>query len=320
VNPEQLVARVGALFNKDNDFAFAAHVLCLTLAGSHSHGTYIPPTEPGAVDDIDLFGIMLPAPKYILGLDSFEHWGVKHEELDVTVYSLHKLVGLLLKGNPNVLGLLWLRPEHYLFKTPLFDKLIANRSLFATKAAYHSFAGYADGQLRRMTSYTPEIQAEIERLEAELLEAGWHLQDIMDRRSVAMPVGISPYEANEKAHRLRTLRAKYHSAYMGEKRRNLVVKHGYDTKNAAHLVRLLLMCIEFLGSGELQVYRTADADMLKDIKRGVWTLEHVKEHAEELFAQAKEAYASSPLPEHPDFPAVSTLLTSLYLEAYGAYG
>lgn len=56
---------------------------------------------------------------------------------------------------------------------------------------------------------------------------------------------------------------------MGERRKALVRRHGYDTKNAAHLIRLLRMGIEFLQSGELLVDRSGhDAGELLAIKRG----------------------------------------------------
>lgn len=289
---------------------------CLAYVGSHSHGTYVPPTDPDAIDDVDLMGVVLPPPRFVVGVDTFEHWVCQREELDIVVYSLHKFVGLLLKGNPNVLGLLWLRPEDYLLRSPLFDRLIASRHLFAAKSVYASFAGYASGQLQRMTSYSPAIQAEIDTLTVELEAAGWYLNEVMDGRPVPMPKGITPDEANAKAARLRHLRAKYHSAYMGEKRRNLVVRHGYDTKNAAHLVRLLAMCEEFMQTGTLNVYRTHDADLLRAIKRGEWTLDAVKELAETMFARVKVARDASTLPDQPDRRAVSLLLADMTLTAY----
>lgn len=289
---------------------------CLAYVGSHSHGTYVPPSDPDAIDDVDLMGIVLPPPRFVVGVDTFEHWVCQREELDIVVYSLHKFVGLLLKGNPNVLGLLWLRPEDYLLRSPLFDRLIENRALFAAKSVYASFAGYASGQLQRMTSYSPEIQAEIDTLTRELDAAGWYLNEVMDGRPVPMPKGITPDEANTKAARLRHLRAKYHAAYMGEKRRGLVVRHGYDTKNAAHLVRLLAMCEEFMQTGTLNVYRTHDAEMLRAIKRGEWMLDAVKAHAEVMFARVKAARDASQLPDQPDRRAVSFLLADMTLNAY----
>jgi hypothetical protein len=86
---------------------------------------------------------------------------------------------------------------------------------------------------------------------------------------------------------------------MGAKRRELVRRVGYDAKNAAHLIRLLRMGIEFLVEGELHVER-GDADQLLEIKRGDWPMERVNEEAERLFRLAEEAYVRSSLPPKPD--------------------
>src|SRR6266851_1724128 len=74
---------------------------------------------------------------------------------------------------------------------------------------------------------------------------------------------------------------------------------GYDAKNAAHLIRLLRMGIEFLTEGKMYVER-ADGPELLEIKRGAWPLEKVKAEAERLFQLAQEAYVRSPLPPEPD--------------------
>ena len=47
----------------------------------------------------------------------------------------------------------------------------------------------------------------------------------------------------------------YSGGYMGQKRRELVRRVGYDDKNAAHLIRLLRMGIEFLTEGTIYVER-----------------------------------------------------------------
>lgn len=309
------IFRVSDLFDATHDFRWMDAVLVAGYMGSQSHGTYVAPTDPDAIDDVDIMAVLLPPRRYLLGLDTFEHWTIQKDELDVVAYSLHKFVGLLLKGNPNVLGLLWLRDEDYLRRSPEFLALQANRHLFAAKSVYASFAGYASGQLHRMTAYSQEIEDEIQQLGGELEAAGWLVSEVMDGRSLPMPKGITPDVANQKAARLKMLRARYHTAYMGEKRKRLVRQHGYDTKNASHLIRLLLMCGEFLRSGELQVYRHHDADVLRAIKRGEWKLEDVKARAEELFAAAKVARDESPLPDEPDRRKVSALLIDISLGA-----
>ena len=52
--------------------------------------------------------------------------------------------------------------------------------------------------------------------------------------------------------------------------------HPEGWENAAHLIRLLRMGNEFITTGTLHVFRTSDADELKVIKRGGWTLDQVK--------------------------------------------
>jgi predicted nucleotidyltransferase len=98
--------------------------------------------------------------------------------------------------------------------------------------------------------------------------------------------------------------------YMGAKRKALVVKFGYDCKNAAHLIRLLRMGIEYLGDGTLRVFRE-DAKELKEIKSGGWELERVKAEAERLFILAQEAYVRSTLPAFPDKEKAEKLLITI---------
>ena len=94
--------------------------------------------------------------------------------------------------------------------------------------------------------------------------------------------------------------------YMGEKRRRLVERHGYDTKNASHLIRILRTGIEFLIDGRMNVQRH-DAPELLAIKHGEWSLERVKLEADRLFVLAEEAHLRSPLPAEPDRSTINEL-------------
>ena len=98
--------------------------------------------------------------------------------------------------------------------------------------------------------------------------------------------------------------------YMGAKRKQLVEKFGFDCKNAAHLIRLLRMGIEYLGDGTLRVFRE-DACELKEIKSGGWELERVQKEAERLFVLAQEAFVRSTLPAFPDKEKAEQLLITI---------
>lgn len=233
---------------------------CILLGyrGSIAHGTYRPNSEPNSIDDIDLQGVCIPPIDYYYGLKQFGSRGtmeIKQDEYDIVLFELTKTVRLLEKGNPNVLSILWLDPKHYLKISKAGQMLLDNRDLFTSKQVYRSFAGYANGQLKRMT----------------------HLAC---------------------------------KGYMGEKRKRLVEKYGYDTKNASHLIRILELGIEFLHEGVLHVHRN-NADKLLEIKDGKWSLGNVKVEAERLFRLAEVTYNLSKLPDKPDHTKVNELCVNI---------
>lgn len=105
------------------------------------------------------------------------------------------------------------------------------------------------------------------------------------------------------------------NGYMGQKRKELVDKFGYDPKNASHLIRLLRMGIEYLKTGELQVMRR-DASQLLQIKRGEWSLEKIKREAERLNHLADEAFVKCDLPKQPDYDRANDLLVQIISNFY----
>lgn len=231
--------------------------------GSIAHGMYVPASSPTGVDDQDVMAVCVPPPAYYLGLTEYGSRGtveVKQGAWDIVIYEIRKMITMLLGGNPNVLSLLWVDPQHHLTVTAPGTLLIRSRTLFVGRHVYHSFAGYAESQLRRMT-----------------------------------PLAFN--------------------GYMGEKRKRLVKRFGYDTKNAAHLIRLLRMCIEFLGNGELRVTRPDAAELLA-IKQGQWTLERVKAEAKRLSAEAKRTYQTSRLPDAPRHRRANALCVKIVQTAW----
>lgn len=107
-----------------------------------------------------------------------------------------------------------------------------------------------------------------------------------------------------------------HKGYMGEKRKALVEKFGFDCANASHLVRLLKMGIEFLTTGELVVERP-ESSLLIEIKRGLWKLEDVKKMAEALFGKMELAFINSKLKDKPDHGQANNLLIDIVCSFHG---
>ena len=265
-------------------------------------------------------GFVVPLIQYHLGLPRWEHWTLQVDELDIVLYSLEKAFRLLLKSNPNIVGLLWLRDNEYVHKTPAFEALRRERAIFSSQEAADAFAGYAYGQLKRMEAFDLERMAEYEALIAQVRQRG-PVTEVLEADAQKLAHIATHWDiALDTLKRFRKLHREHFSGYMGEKRKAMVRKYQYDVKNAAHLIRLLRMGTEFLTTGHLQVYRTADADELMKIKRGGWTLDQVKAEAERLFAEVEPARLRSPLPPRPDHQAANVLLMRLHRAILGLNG
>lgn len=239
------------------------NLILLGYRGSIAHGMYIPNKDPNSIDDKDIMGIFIAPKDYYVGIKNIRETKEKFIcEWDSVCYELKKMINLLLKGNPNVLSLLWLKDNYIIYNTKYGELLRDNKNLFVSKKVYHSFVGYAYGQFHRMTHFKFE-------------------------------------------------------GYMGEKRKNLVEKYGYDCKNAAHLIRLLKMGIEFLNEGILYVERELDANYLLEIKKGEWTFENVKKEADRLFKLCEESYVHSKLPNEANIKAINNLCIDIISNYYG---
>jgi predicted nucleotidyltransferase len=103
---------------------------------------------------------------------------------------------------------------------------------------------------------------------------------------------------------------------MGAKRKELVERFGYDTKNAGHLIRLLKMGLEALTTGDLLIERP-DNNMLLEIKRGEWPLQKVLDYSDSLFRLMEEALIKSPLQAKVDYAFVNDLCIKITSDYFG---
>lgn len=103
---------------------------------------------------------------------------------------------------------------------------------------------------------------------------------------------------------------KSYNGYMGEKRKDIVDKFGYDTKNASHCIRLLTTALEVLETGVLQVKREYDRYLYLDIKLGKYSLERIKNLATSLEDKLNiyESIDSEVLPHSLDTEKIQRLL------------
>ena len=93
-------------------------------------------------------------------------------------------------------------------------------------------------------------------------------------------------------------------------RADLERRHGYDTKHAMHLLRLMRTGLEALESGELRV-RRPDAEELNAIRDGAMTFDELLHEAGALREKVEEAAQRSALPLDVDHGFAEGLLEEL---------
>lgn len=102
----------------------------------------------------------------------------------------------------------------------------------------------------------------------------------------------------------------------GGKRAVLVEEFGYDTKYAYHLVRLMLEVEQILIEGDLDLRR--NAEQLKAIRRGEWTLEQLEEYFHSKEKSLEDVYTKSTLPYSPQEDKIKHLLLNCLEHHYGS--
>ena len=129
-------------------------IVHLFVGGSQLHGAKVE-----GYDDLDIYGCYVEPPERILGLEPVEHFvwssGSAREkntanDVDVTMYSLHRWGELMLKGNPAVLHYLYAPGEVSLDQNVWADILAVRERLLSRMSALQ-YMGFADAQRMRLT-------------------------------------------------------------------------------------------------------------------------------------------------------------------------
>jgi predicted nucleotidyltransferase len=100
-------------------------------------------------------------------------------------------------------------------------------------------------------------------------------------------------------------------------RPELVHKHGFDTKFAYHVYRLLSQGIELMVTGALELpLDIVRREICLEIRDGKWSKDRFIEFAQEMDAQLGEAIANSKLQAKPQSDKINELLHGIYMETW----
>ncbi len=292
----------------------------------------------GPESDLDIRGVAIPPRNHFLGyafvFEQYEGEKNVDGEADRVIYGIRKFFKLASDCNPNVLEFLYVPSRCIRRITPWGEKLIESRDLFLSKVAKFKFSGYAIAQLKRIQTHrrwllNPPDHKPL-RAEFGLPETALLSQDIqgaianLEEKKVDLGVTFSA-----EVMTLYRRERQYHNALRewqqhenwrqtrNPKRAALEARHGYDTKHAMHLVRLMRMCREILTEGKIVVERP-DREELLAIRNGSWTFDKLISWAEAQDQELSALYESCTiLPKSPDVHKLDALcedIVSDYLE------
>jgi len=267
----------------------------VAITGSHLYGTATPSS------DIDRRGFAVGTINQILDIERFDQYEDRIN--DTVIYSLRKFFNDLIRGNTQLLEVLFSEPEYI---TDAGRLVLDNRSLFISQHFYRNIRGFALAEFRKVKGVRLHIEASTDK-QTEAFHnfcSAFNLeridrQDIIDFVERVTGQKITHEISNKPS--------------MGEQRRSHIEQHGYSVKNASHAIRLLEQGIELLSTGQLQFPRPT-ASKLLEIKRGMWSLEQVENEYNRLNKQLELIKNESKLPEKPNIVEINRLYKRIVME------
>ena len=307
------------------------NIILLGLGGSHAYGTNIESS------DIDIRGVALNSKEEILGAKNFEQ--VVNTSTDTTIYSIKKIVSLLMACNPNTIEILGLKPEHYLYLSPIGQELLDNKKLFLSRRAVNSFGGYAFAQLRRLDNKAVRTVEQAAREQHILnsintasevwkerypeFKAGGiklYLDDAIQEdfdKEIFMDIDLKHYPLRDYKGmwaEMKNIVSDY--AKIGHRNQH-AIENGKLGKHMMHLVRLYLMCIDILEKQEINTYRENDIPFLMSIRNGAF-LDANSQPTEAFYDMINEyekrmqyAASNTSLPDKPRVKQIDEFLMSI---------
>lgn len=297
------------------------------LGGSRAYGTQ----KEDGTSDIDVRGIALNTREEILLNRNYEQ--LLNEKTDTCIYSFNKIIKLLSDCNPNVIELLGLKPEHYLYVSSIGNELLSKRKMFLSKKCIHTFGGYAAAQMRRLDNEAVRLVSDVER-EKHILNSienakydftQKYFQHRSDQIKLYIDKAINPeYETeifmdvNLEHYPLRDYKSMWSEmqnivkdyAKIG-KRNRYAIDNGRLAKHMMHLIRLYLMAIDLLEKEEIITYRNQEHDLLMSIRHGDYLDDNAQptstfyELLDELEKRFEYAKKNTNLSEQPDYKAIN---------------
>lgn len=303
------------------------NICLLTLGGSHAYGTNVEGS------DVDIRGVAIPTKREVLLGKSFDQ--VLDKQTDTTIYSFNKAIQLLSNCNPNTIELLGFPENEYLHLSNLGCLLWANRHVFLSKRCIHTFGGYAVSRLRRLQNKAARLVSQPEN-EKYILDSiknaeydfkqryfpmtDWSIKLYIDEAvnpeyesEIFMNINLKGYPLRDYAGMWNEMKCIVNSYSKNSKCNETAIEKGKFGKNMMHLIRLYMMCIDILEKEEIITRRTAEHDLLMDIRNGKY-LDSNQQPTSEFYDILNEyekrfeyAKNNTSLPDKPNYKKIEEI-------------
>jgi uncharacterized protein len=294
-------------------------VIFETIHGSRAYGLA---TESS---DTDLRGVFVPPPLSLNGY--LERPEQQEPSAERVLYEVRKFFRLAAVCNPSMIEVLFTDPADHVTVSPEGARLLDCKQEFLSRLAGGSFGKYGLAQLHRIRTHRrwllspPDNKPERgdyrlpERSTVPRDEQGAVEAMLGDGRMTEADLPASFLDRLDRERRYRGALREWQQFQEWTRNRNriraeLERRHGYDTKHAMHLIRLLRMAVEILATGRVFV-RRPDAEELLAVRRGALTFDGLLEQAEALGARLGALAEGSPLPSRPDEVRLNLLCAEL---------
>lgn len=311
------------------------NVLVKAIAGSHLFGTN---TERS---DTDYKGVYMPSlesciageVKHSINHSTNNEVGTRNNSTDVDTefYSVQKFFKMLEEGQTVALELLFTPNELIVEKSPLWDKIVANRDKLIHRNI-KAFIGYARQQADKYGLLGSKAN-EIDKMIAILDKFNQYdtIKLYKDELHYIMPTNHCKFETiinkgveytylvvNGKKFDIRSSirdvkeRLLDMSMVYGDRARQAMNNENIDWKAVSHAIRVCYQGIELLETGKINL-PLKNAEQIKKVKNAELTFAQSNDLLVELFNTLNQRYLTTNLPEQID---TRPILLELYGNIY----
>ena len=286
--------------------------------------------------DMDIYGVCVPPRDYVFPQDyiegfdnrdlTFQQWqrhhvadksanGGKGGSYDFSIYSIINYFKYAMENNPNVIDSLFVRREHVIHSTPMWENVRDNRKLFLHKGVAHKLRGYAYSQLGKAQNCVASLQPIINfEKEYGISQSTTYEEAIAGSYKVFKVDNetYGTYGCHTDYIKLWEEGIKKTSRFEAQK------IAGQDNKFLYHVFRLADQAEFILNHHDLDLQEKSRTEKMKAIRRGDISFNDIVRQFGEAESRISALYESSTLQKYPPRDKIRALLIASLESHYGS--